>query len=93
MDRFMVGLAPKRAVASPATAAMQQRTRTTPIVFVAVSEPVAQGFVASPAHPGGNMTGFTHLEPTLGAKWLELLNEIAPRVSRVRSCSMRRRPR
>jgi putative ABC transport system substrate-binding protein len=58
-------------------------TRTIPIVFVAVSEPVAQGFVASLAHPGGNMTGFTHLEPTLGAKWLELLKEIAPRVSRV----------
>lgn len=71
------------AVASPATATMQQTTRTIPIVFVAVSEPVAQGFVASLAHPGGNMTGFTHLEPTLGAKWLELLKEIAPRLSRV----------
>ena len=69
-------------VASPATAAMRGTTGTIPIVFVAVSEPVAQGFVASLAHPGGNMTGFTHLEPTLGAKWLELLKEIAPRISR-----------
>src|SRR6266478_2269946 len=70
------------AVASPATAAMQRTTRTIPIVFVAVSEPVAQGFVASLAHPGGNLTGFTHLEPTLGAKWLDLLKEIAPNLSR-----------
>ena len=70
------------AVASPATAAMQQTTRTIPIVFVAVSEPVAQGFVTSLAHPTGNMTGFTHLEPTFGAKWLELLKGIAPKVSR-----------
>jgi putative ABC transport system substrate-binding protein len=70
-------------VASPATAAMQQMTRTIPIVFVAVSEPIGRGFVTNLAHPGGNMTGFTHLEPTLGSKWLELLKEIAPRVSRV----------
>ncbi len=80
------------AVASPATAAMQRTTRTIPIVFMAVSEPVAQGFVASLAHPGGNLTGFTHLEPTLGAKWLDLLKETR-RTSRVpHSCSTRRRP-
>src|SRR5262249_5589492 len=48
-----------------------------------VSEPVAAGFVASLAHPGGNITGFTNLEPSMGAKWLELLKEISPRVSRV----------
>jgi putative tryptophan/tyrosine transport system substrate-binding protein len=54
-----------------------------PIVFVAVSEPVAQGFVASLAHPGGNTTGFANFEPGVGAKWLELLREIAPRVTRV----------
>jgi putative ABC transport system substrate-binding protein len=71
------------AVASPAAVAMQRTTRTIPIVFVAVSEPVGQGMVASLAHPGGNMTGFTHLERTFGAKWLELLKELAPRVSRV----------
>jgi putative tryptophan/tyrosine transport system substrate-binding protein len=45
-----------------------------PIVFIGVSEPVAQGFVASLTHPGGNMTGFSNLEPTLGAKWLDLLS-------------------
>jgi putative ABC transport system substrate-binding protein len=69
--------------ATPATAALQRATRTLPVVFVAVSEPIAQGFVQSLARPGGNITGFTNLEPTLGAKWLELLKEIAPRVTRV----------
>ncbi|MFZ1088138.1 MAG: ABC transporter substrate-binding protein [Xanthobacteraceae bacterium] len=49
----------------------------------AVSEPVAQGFIASLAHPGGNITGFTNLEPSLGGKWLELLKEIAPNVTHV----------
>jgi putative ABC transport system substrate-binding protein len=58
-------------------------TRTIPIVFVAISEPVANGFISSLARPGGNATGFTNLEPGFGAKWLELLKEIAPRVSRV----------
>jgi putative ABC transport system substrate-binding protein len=71
------------AVASPALAMVQKATRTIPVVFVAVSEPVAQGFVKSLAHPGGNITGFTNLEPTFGGKWLELLKEIAPRVTRV----------
>ena len=68
---------------TPAVQALQQATRTVPIVFVAVAEPVAQGFVQSLAHPGGNATGFSYLEPTVGAKWLELLKEIAPRVKRV----------
>jgi putative tryptophan/tyrosine transport system substrate-binding protein len=47
-------------------------------VFIAVSEPVALDLVASLAHPGGNITGFSNLEPTLGAKWLGLLKQIAP---------------
>jgi putative ABC transport system substrate-binding protein len=63
--------------------AVQQATNTMPIVFVAVTEPIAQGFVASLAHPGGNTTGFGNFEPSVGAKWLELLREIAPRVTRV----------
>jgi putative tryptophan/tyrosine transport system substrate-binding protein len=71
-------------VGSPAALALQQATRTVPIVFVGVSEPVAQGIVQSLAHPGANLTGFSYLEPTLGAKWVELLKEIAPRVNRVR---------
>jgi putative ABC transport system substrate-binding protein len=69
--------------ATTATAVLQQATRTIPIVFVVVSEPVALGFVESLARPGGNMTGFAYLEPSLGAKWLELLKEIAPRITRV----------
>src|SRR6202011_3980657 len=53
-----------------------------PIVFAIVSEPVSSGFVASLARPGSNATGFTTLEPTLGGKWLELLKEVAPSISR-----------
>ena len=64
-------------------AAVQEATGSVPTVFVLVSEPVAQGFVQSLAHPGGNITGFTNFEPTVGAKWLELLKDIAPRVKRV----------
>jgi putative ABC transport system substrate-binding protein len=67
----------------PALIAAQQGTGTVPIVFIGVSEPVERGFVASLARPGGNTTGFTNLEATMGGKWLELLKEIAPRVTRV----------
>jgi putative ABC transport system substrate-binding protein len=61
---------------------MQQATRTLPIVFIGAADPVADGFVQSLAHPGGNITGFTTLEPSIGAKFLALLKEIAPRVRR-----------
>jgi putative ABC transport system substrate-binding protein len=54
-----------------------------PIVFIGVSEPVALGFVASLPHPGGNITGFSNLEPTLGAKWLDLLKQVAPQATRI----------
>jgi putative ABC transport system substrate-binding protein len=64
-------------------AAAQQATTTIPIVFATVSEPVLQGFVASLAKPGGNITGFTNLEPSFGSKWLELLKELAPRLTHV----------
>src|SRR5262249_50876245 len=67
----------------PPLTAAQEATRTIPIVFVGVSEPVERGFVASLAKPGGNTTGFTNLEATIGGKWLELLKEIAPRVNDV----------
>jgi putative ABC transport system substrate-binding protein len=60
-----------------------QATRTVPIIFLGGSDPVAEGFVQSVAHPGGNATGFTVFEPTIGAKLLGLLKEIAPRVTRV----------
>jgi putative ABC transport system substrate-binding protein len=68
---------------TPATSALQQATSTVPVVFITVSEPVRQGFVKSLANPGGNLTGFSYMEPEIGAKWLELLKEIAPRVTRV----------
>jgi hypothetical protein len=69
--------------ATPLTATLLQETRTIPILFVNVSDPVGSGFVASLARPGGNVTGFVNLEPTMAGKWLELLKEIAPRVDRV----------
>ena len=71
------------ATATPAVTALQQATRTVPIVFAMVADPVAAGFVASEARPGGNITGFTILDYGIAAKWLELLKEIAPGVMRV----------
>jgi putative tryptophan/tyrosine transport system substrate-binding protein len=68
---------------TPQTAAFQRDTRTIPIVFVMVSDPVGSGFVASLPRPGGNITGFTHLEASMGGKWLQLLTEIAPGINRV----------
>jgi putative ABC transport system substrate-binding protein len=68
---------------SRAVATLREATRTVPIVFMGIAEPVDQGFVQSLAHPGSNITGFTNSEPTVGAKWLELLKEVAPRVARV----------
>jgi ABC-type uncharacterized transport system substrate-binding protein len=68
---------------TPTTASLLQQTRTIPIVFVIVSDPVGSGFVASFPRPGGNVTGFTNIEPTMAGKWLELLKEIAPSVARV----------
>jgi len=64
-------------------AALRQETRTTPIVFVRVADPVSQGFVASLAHPGANVTGFSSLEYDLSGKWLALLKGIAPHLVRV----------
>jgi putative tryptophan/tyrosine transport system substrate-binding protein len=64
------------------TASLQRETQTIPIVFVAVSDPIGPGFVKSFERPGGNITGFTNFEETMGGKWLELLREIAPSVSR-----------
>jgi ABC-type uncharacterized transport system substrate-binding protein len=63
--------------------ALQQATRTVPIVFTMVADPVGAGLVESLAHPGGNTTGFTLYEYNMSAKWLELLKEIAPGVKRV----------
>jgi putative ABC transport system substrate-binding protein len=68
---------------TPTTAVLKQQTSTVPIVFVNVVDPVGSGFVASFPRPGGNVTGFILMEPTMAGKWLELLKEIAPRVNRV----------
>jgi putative tryptophan/tyrosine transport system substrate-binding protein len=81
----LVALAPDVILSqsSPSIAALLQATRTVPIVFTLVADPVGAGYVDSLAHPGGNATGFTVLEYSIAAKWLELLKEIAPRVTRV----------
>jgi putative tryptophan/tyrosine transport system substrate-binding protein len=81
----LLGLKPDVLVAgtSGTLRALQGATQTVPIVFVTIYEPVAQGFVKSLAHPGGNATGFTAAEATVGAKWLELLKQLAPRLSHV----------
>ena len=90
MQRFakeLVGLQPDVILAhtTPATLAAQQETRTIPIVFVQVADPVGSGLVASFSRPAANVTGFTTVEPTMGGKWLEVLKEVAPRVARVAS--------
>jgi putative ABC transport system substrate-binding protein len=71
------------AMANTVLAALRQATRDIPIVFAQVSDPVGEGIVASLARPGGNITGLTQHEYSLGVKWLELLKELAPRVKRV----------
>jgi putative ABC transport system substrate-binding protein len=68
---------------TPATTALLQETRTIPVIFGIVADPIGSGFVASFNRPGGNATGFAVAEPTQAGKWLELLKEIAPRVTRV----------
>jgi putative tryptophan/tyrosine transport system substrate-binding protein len=68
---------------TPVVVALQQQTRSIPIVFLSVTDPVGQGLVASLAHPGGNTTGFAVFEISLGAKWMEALKQIAPDLKRV----------
>src|SRR5262249_8761380 len=68
---------------TPTTGVLLQQTRTIPIIFTVVADPVGSGFTASLPRPGGNVTGFNVSEPTLAGKFLELLKEIAPRVARV----------
>jgi putative ABC transport system substrate-binding protein len=88
MKRFakeLVALQPDLIVTSstPATAAMLQQTRAIPLIFVLVGDPIGSGFVTSLAQPGGNLTGFAPIVGSLGGKWVEVLRDIAPRVSRV----------
>ena len=81
----LVALAPDAILANTAAvvSALQQQTRTIPIVFVQVLDPVSSGFVESLARPGGNITGFSGFDFGLGAKWLEILKDIVPGVTRV----------
>src|ERR1700757_987189 len=69
--------------ATPSVVALQQETRSVPIVFLSVTDPVGQGLVASLAHPGGNITGFAAFEFSLGTKWMEALKQIVPGLRRV----------
>ena len=81
----LIGLGSEVIVAGPGptTSNLQQMNRGVPVVFAQSIDPVGNGFVASMSHPGGNITGFTQFEYVLSAKWLELLKEVAPQVSRV----------
>jgi putative tryptophan/tyrosine transport system substrate-binding protein len=80
----LIALAPDviLSTGSPSVAALQQATRSVPIVFVTVVDPVSSGFVDTLARPGGNITGFALYEYSISGKWLQLLKEIAPRVTR-----------
>ena len=81
----LIALAPDLLIASstPATRVLMQQTRTIPIVFTNIVDPVGSGFITSMSKPGGNVTGFINLEGSITGKYLELLKEIAPRVARV----------
>jgi len=84
LAKELVGLNPDVILSNStsATAAVQHETRSIPVVFVTVSDPVGSGFVASLPRPGGNITGFVNIEASIAGKWIELLKEIAPRTKR-----------
>src|SRR5262252_8208545 len=81
----LIGLTPDVILTASTTnlTVIQQATNTVPVVFVQVSDPVEQGFVASIIKPGGNLTGFSMFEFSVGGKWVDLLKEIAPSLARV----------
>ena len=81
----LIGLSPDLIVAegTPGLAAVRQATRTIPIIFANVTDPVGQGFVESLARPGGNATGFSLYESSMGGKWLEILRELVPSIKKV----------
>src|ERR1700730_16511402 len=85
LARELINLKPDviLAINTLVVAAFQHETKSVPIVFVAVTDPVASGFVASLSHPGGNITGFSNFEPTLVAKHIEILKEISPGMTTV----------
>jgi putative ABC transport system substrate-binding protein len=75
---------------TPSTATLLQHTRTVPIIFGVASDPIGSGFVANLARPGGNVTGFITIEGSLEGKWVELLKEIAPWITRVAAITRQR---
>src|SRR5499425_3917814 len=81
----LLAMAPDLILANstPVTVALRERSGAVPIVFTQVVDPVGQGLVPNLAHPGGNVTGFTSFEFSIGTKWLEALKQTAPRVTRV----------
>jgi putative ABC transport system substrate-binding protein len=81
----LVSLAPEVIISggTPATRYLKEETRTIPIVFVHVADPLSGGVVQTLAHPGGNVTGFTAYESSIGGKWLELLKEVSPGITQV----------
>jgi len=81
----LVAIAPDLILANstPVVAALKERTRSVPIIFVQVTDPLGLGFASSLAHPGGNITGFTNFEFSIGSKWLEALKEVGPSITRV----------
>ena len=81
----LIPLAPDVILAnsSPIVALLRSATNTIPIVFVVVNDPVGQGFIPSLAHPGGNVTGFSFIEPEIVGKWINLLSDVKPELSRV----------
>ena len=85
LAKELVELRPDVILASttPVVASLLRATRTIPIVFVVVSDPVGSGFVESLPRPGGNITGFINIKSSLGGKWIELLKQMAPRITRV----------
>ena len=88
LAKELVALQPDVILANstPVTAALQRETRTIPIVFVSVSDPIGEGLVASLARPGGNVTGLLQYETSITGKWLAMLKEIAPRLTRAAVC-------
>jgi len=83
--RELVALRPDAILAqtTPVATALARETHAIPIIFVTVSDPIGSGLATSLAHPGGNLTGFTFVESSMGSKWVELLKEIAPRTDRL----------
>jgi putative tryptophan/tyrosine transport system substrate-binding protein len=80
----LVSLQPSVVVgqSTPVVVALKRETKTIPIVFISIAEPVKSGLVASLSHPGGNITGFSNFEPSLAGKWIEILKDIVPRMTR-----------